>query len=671
MTSDKFIRRSGNILALFCAVLAVSFAGKAVLHSGFLKSTSGMDLEPAKAQNKTPEQYPMVPSAECDVDVELVMDISGSMMSEVGGRQRLDWAKEAAQAFIAEMGYIDGLPENDVRVGLTSFGAEYFGAYNSAVIRQPLTSTWYLVRNAVADLTAGSGFGTCIECGLRAGRADLFNNIEDPDRPKVVVMLSDGYGNRNLASENTVVALTSARASAISESFTGKRSGVLYFVVGYGAGASYDSLTLTGVSNDPDSVYYSYSPNVEDWLDNFRQLAIKVCDRPTENSCTVASTHASSSTSPLVLASGNTTQIGTNFTNFTPSGGSAEVRYSLTNSGVVNISPAGVFNVPDPSGATSYSYYFTRVNVTPLSSALPGSTTALKADVYIGGELSCSATTYLAIQTTSAKPWWQVGGGDIVAARGNISSDVPTTAPAKMLISKSYFGVPIFEGVINPGNSENIGVPGWVLNTRFVSYLAPSGTNYNYGFFAKKFAPPANINQALISSADYFNSSGLEKDGYQLYLRNGSLDLGTLNFSGGLNKKIIIFVNGNVNLNGKITLDDGLDFFMLIARGNIVVSSSVGDAADVNPASDLEGIFVTDNEFNTSAGENLGKQLVVRGIVVGWGSSGAVNGVNFKRDIGSANSVYAAEIFEYAPDLILNFPPFYGEKTITWKEVSP
>ena len=649
----------------------------ATIHRLPRKSSAPSALQ-AQSESSEVEQFPMRPPSECDADIELVIDISGSMSKrEVDGRQKLAWVKDAALDFLAEMEFVDDLPDNDIRVGLSTFGMTYSGAYNSGIIRQPVTSTWYLLRNSINSLTTQSsnGFGTCVECGLRAGRADLFSNIIDSTRPKFVIMISDGYGNRTLTSGNTNVGVVAARSAAISEAFLGKRSAVIYFVIGYGEGATFDSLTLTGVANDPDSSYYAYKPNVSDWVDHFRDLAVKVCDRPVTNSCSVASTLYSTPENPVSLTTGVSITVGTNFTNFTPLGKSAEVRYGLTDASVAGITPGTTFTVPNPPGSTAFSYYFSRVNVTSLSTAIPGSTTELKSDVYIDGVLQCTTSTFF--KTGSVDPWWQVGGGDVVAARGNVTSDVPTIpAPGKVLMAKDYFGIPIFEGSISPNNRNNLGVPGGNVDTRFVSYLTPSGANYNYDFFARKFISPANINQTLISSATYFDSNlGTGKEGYQVYFRNTDLDFGTLNFTGGQNKKIIIFVNGNVDLTGKIILDDGRDFFMLIAKGSIVVDSSVGDTTAVKPgtagSADLEGIFVTDNEFNTSGGASTNKQLVVRGTVVGWGNNGGINGINFQRDIGTSNINYAAEIFEFAPDLILNFPGFFGEKTIIWKEVSP
>lgn len=626
-----------------------------------------------------PGQYPLRPPAECDVDVELLIDISGSMARIApDGRQNLDWAKEAANAFIAEMGYFNNLPDNDVRVGLSTFGMTYTGAYNSGVIRQPLTDEWYMVRNAVNGLTSTTvnGYGTCVECGLRAARADLFNNIVDTNRLKAVIMISDGYGNRTLASGNQRVSLQIARSAAITEAYTGKFNRMIYFVIGYGSGGTFDALTLNGVANDPDSSYYFYKPDATEWVDEFRNLALKVCDRPITNSCTVASTHSTTSTSPLVLTSGTTTQIGTNFSNFSPLGGSAEVRYRFSTPGIVTTTSGTNFTVPNPAGSTSLSYYFTRVNVSPVATAPAGSTTQLISDVFINGEWACSATTHLKTEPAAPPAWWQISGGDAVAVSGNIRSIVPESPNPKVLFASNYLGFPIFDGNIFPVNRNLIGTPGWTANTRYVATQTPAGTNYNYAYFVGKYRPGVTISQGSIVNSTYFDSNlGSVRDGYQVYVREGDLELGTLNFANGIAKKVILLVNGDVTLNGKISLDDGRDFFMLVSSGDIFVNSSVGDSApvsaDTSYSEDLEGVFVSNGQFVTSFGGATPNQLVVRGIVVGWGNSGIENGVDFGRNLGNSNTTYPSEIFKFAPDLLLNFPPFYSEKSMIWKEVSP
>ncbi len=655
---------------ILVVIIGVSFGYLLFQNNDNLVSEENQEEETSE---NIPGQY--IASPVCDLDVSFNVDVSASMLNVVDGKTKLDWAKEAMNAFVSRMEDLASSNSGyNIKIGVAEFS---YRRGNDARIVQSLTNDFGRVTSAVNSIQRLGGLfgGTCISCGIAIANNDFTLNSHATKKAQIV--FSDGCGNKDIL--NRTIPVSEGRINSTYEANRGRSQGIIYYTVGYSSEAVsadcgnpyYDEQTLLEIAGDPSRHYFR--PNASDWVNTFEELALDMCRTETV-SCSVASTVSSSASSPRVIQPGATLNVGTNFTSISPSGKSAEVRYRLTTPGVVGLNPTGPFSVPNPAGSTSLSSYYTSVNLTPLQSVPAGSRTELRAEVFIDGALSCSTSTFIEIGSTF--PWWQVSGGDIVAARGSIVSNVPMSPVAKTLFLTSRLGLPIFSESIIPSTRSSIGSPGWVVNSSFRGYSSPRGQNYNYNFFAQKFSPTATINSETITSSSYFdNNIGSIKDGYQVYMRNGPLSLGTLNFENNTSKKIIIFVNGEVNINGKILLDDGLDFFMIISRGNINVSNLVGDPGLVETPStgseDLEGIFVTDGEFVTNVGDYAPRQLIIRGVVVGWGRNGSVNGVNFQRNLGSSNSIYPSEIFKYAPDLILGFPSFFGEKSILWREVSP
>lgn len=227
------------------------------------------------------------PSPKCDV--QIVMDTSGSMRNiEPDGRQKLAWAKDAATGFVNAMATLDN---SNIRLGLTSFGsAEWVSPYGSARVRRSLTSDYSSVNTAISALAFRDlNVGTCIDCGLTASNADIQSVSTDNQALKVVVLLSDGWGNRILSSGNVYISnIANTRAAAIARANAGRLLGIKYYVVGYGdpsISRNYDYGTLVGVANDPDSTYYSYRPSVTEWTQTFTDLAREVC-KPVVPDCT-------------------------------------------------------------------------------------------------------------------------------------------------------------------------------------------------------------------------------------------------------------------------------------------------------------------------------------------------------------------------------------------------
>jgi len=259
------------------------------------------------------------------------------------------------------------------------------------------------------------------------------------------------------------------------------------------------------------------------------------------------------------------------------------------------------------------------------------------------GSLSATSATVwsftINVPPAITTPWWQVKDGDVTAANGGITSQVPATKYFNLDGTGTFPGVPVYSGGLSytPGllSSKN-----WSANTG-----TTQGRIFDYTYF-KNLIPDNVVPTSIITSP------GFSADGYEWYKVNGSLTLNTTNFG---TRKVILFVeNGNLTINGNINVDDGVGFFGAFVDGNINVASTVTGAAA------LEGIYLSDGSFTTDLAAS---QLHIRGSVASFG------GVSLQRNL--VDDSIASELFEYAPDQILLFPKKLGYRRTKWSEIAP
>jgi len=155
------------------------------------------------------------------------------------------------------------------------------------------------------------------------------------------------------------------------------------------------------------------------------------------------------------------------------------------------------------------------------------------------------------------------------------------------------------------------------------------------------------------------NQGAVSPDGYKWYFREGDLTMQGEPTLG--NTKVILFVNGNLTIDGIIDLTRGTGFFMAIVSGNIIVDPDVVHPSAGEP--ELEGLFVADGNF-TSGSDGDDEQLYIRGMVTAYQQVQLDKALN-------DNSITPAELFTYAPDLLFNYPRSLTLKRTRWKEVTP
>lgn len=314
-----------------------------------------------------------------------------------------------------------------------------------------------------------------------------------------------------------------------------------------------------------------------------------------------------------------------------------------------------------------------------------GGSTTLTATATMNTGATCTSNTST-VTVTNAPSWWQVVSGDIISGNtsgGTVQSTIPTTCIlptcSPFLIKNNPAG---FSGVAQSATSGSGAIntgTGTVSPANWratgAGFLGLEG--YNYTYFKRKI-PDGCSPQVLSGSsinASAFNSGGATGGAcgnYYWYSYNSGTATtitGTVNLT---NRKVIVFVEGSdLTLNSDINFNDGVGAFYLFASGDITIAPTVGDAAVSVPTPDIEGIlFAGDQVIIPTNGTSNDLQLHIRGAVVGLGNGGTNDGIDPNRTL-SINGLYPAEVFEFGPDLIMNWPSWLTRRTLQWREVAP
>ncbi len=273
--------------------------------------------------------------------------------------------------------------------------------------------------------------------------------------------------------------------------------------------------------------------------------------------------------------------------------------------------------------------------------------------------------------TQVADPWWQVAGGD-VAAPGNIVQKIPGAATQPY---GSYATASLDSGAFIAGNTidtNNYSV-GSTTNWKVQDSPYHVSVKEGYSYFMR-------IAEMGVSPQDDFTAGeavtlthdDLTKDPANLTVddRKGLYHRGDVTLGDSAtpiviaaNEKVILFVNGNVTVDGNITVANG-GYLAVITNGNITFSENSYTA---------HGQYVADGFLivrDAAAGDGAARQFVGEGNFVGW------RGVTLERSLEPAtdplaNNQNPAELFIYRPDLLFNTPLTLKYGSIEWREVAP
>lgn len=300
--------------------------------------------------------------------------------------------------------------------------------------------------------------------------------------------------------------------------------------------------------------------------------------------------------------------------------------------------------------------------------------TDISAFVIMGGSNRCSDSSTVTVNDPG--PWWQASNADLLAA-GNIASTIPGTCsggcnPVLILDGAGgYPGVAIYGGTLSTGTGTTSST-NWQVNA-----ANSDKRTYNYAWFSRLIPSDVTLNEITSPSIPGSNltTGGTQSDGFYWYHFDGS-QYGDLTITSNVNipsdRKVILLVEaGNLNIQGDINiLSRGDGFFMTVAgqtdtgtKGDIFIDPSVGGPANGNP--NLEGLFVAESEIRTGTqGADSDQQLHIRGSLASY------SGIILERNL-SDDSSTPAELFEYAPELLLLYPKSLKLEKMRWEEVAP
>lgn len=244
-------------------------------------------------------------------------------------------------------------------------------------------------------------------------------------------------------------------------------------------------------------------------------------------------------------------------------------------------------------------------------------------------------------------PWFQVYGGDVYGSI--ISSEIPQTSCSGTC--KPYFmptpasqkhGVVVYNNTFSLGTDcSGACIPGNVSEDTDDWYVQTdiNTTEYNYDWWVSHLREEAKV-------AGDFNGNNPNVSG--IYVSADSVTTsGNWNIP---NRQVIILINGDFNINNKISVGN-TGFLMVVASGSITIDSTLNGGNANNPA--VEGIFMADNINIPSQGHvpSDDSHLFTAGSLIGWTS------INLQRNIGTANNgIEPSMTFSFRPDFIINAP---------------
>jgi len=176
------------------------------------------------------------------IDLVLILDRSGSMSGTPWTK-----AKEAAKIIVDLI-----LPQD--RCAVIDFSY-------SATLRQGLTSDKELLKQVISSL--GSGGGTSIHAGIARG-IQLIDSVNDTDRQRVFMLLSDGESNES---------------SALAQANSAAEKGITIFTLGLGG---VNERLLKNIANITGGEY-RYSPTANELIDMMTEIAGKIFDTSGRN----------------------------------------------------------------------------------------------------------------------------------------------------------------------------------------------------------------------------------------------------------------------------------------------------------------------------------------------------------------------------------------------------
>lgn len=344
--------------------------------------------------------------------------------------------------------------------------------------------------------------------------------------------------------------------------------------------------------------------------------------------------------------------------------------------------PGACAQVVDTSGPPGNTFNGT---YEPGPSGDPLDTVDVSAVATISGGITCPATpTTVEIQDVDA--WWQATGGDTLTTNrndvglGTLSSEVPDFLdPLLKFINdgadSTSPGMPIMGGTPSGVDQDNVSSESWLPSGDTATgglpgYDTTNGERYDYAFFSALIPDgisKVDVNNATLSGGQLLtliDAVQPDDNGYKWVFAKHASGLTINNAFNIAGRKVILFVEsatGNLVINGNVAITDGTGFFLAISNNEIRFGPGT-----TNPMN-VEGLYVADTVLDTCSVAPCSNQFRLRGTAVAWSN------MVLERDLAASGSNFdtPAEVFTFAPDLIMNYPSTLALPKIQWREVAP
>jgi hypothetical protein len=276
--------------------------------------------------------------------------------------------------------------------------------------------------------------------------------------------------------------------------------------------------------------------------------------------------------------------------------------------------------------------------------------------------------------TDVAQSWWQTQNGLVYAgtSTGNaLVSQIPTSC------SGACLGYLSLKNAIDASESSGLAITGGgdidtdidialryskmredSTQSRVIGSIY-NGPRENYQYFYNLYsmgsAPTTDFNGSQPGSAPVNGRA---------YYAGSSQSINTAwNVTGG--QKIVVFVNGNLDINNTIKVAEG-SFLAFIVNGNITVSNTVGNTTATDASTNVEGVYIADRIIIQGGLAGGDKRFVGAGTFVGWTS--VTLGRVFNDP--ATNDTASTELFIFRPDLVQNVPERMTRPLYSWQETN-
>lgn len=256
--------------------------------------------------------------------------------------------------------------------------------------------------------------------------------------------------------------------------------------------------------------------------------------------------------------------------------------------------------------------------------------------------------------TDLRESWWQAEGAGIYSG-GEVRSILPSTSFRLIVAPVGGTAAALIQASGNLGlGVGELSDPAWMANSKY------KGKMMGYDYFAARMGVVRGQPGDWVSDNIELPTYNSEKS---FWYASPTSTTATINTPWVVrsNEKYVIFVNGDLQINADVTVEDG-GFLAFIVKGNTSGGITVGP--DVTS---LEGLYVTDKDFETETVYLLNVindvTLQFEGSVVAWGT------MSLNRNLGAGNTASPAEKFTYRPDLLANMPDKMKVFAMQWQEV--